>query len=87
MIHKVIALSKDKIESERNALYLSDEPPGRLEIRFAKFSMGGFSDQNSVGSDIHFQFADLAIGRAKALLRRPAATRDQIPGGARLPLS
>src|SRR5215831_14841295 len=35
MIHKVFALSKDKIENERNALSLFDElPRRRLEIRF-----------------------------------------------------
>jgi len=57
MIHKVFALSKDKIENERNALSLFDElPRRRLEIRFGKFSMPDFFDTNSVGSDTHFQF-------------------------------
>jgi hypothetical protein len=87
MIRKVIALSKDKIEGERNVLCLFEELPRRLEILFGKFGMEDFSDQNSVGSDLHSQFADWAIGRATALLCPPAATRDQTPGGARLPLS
>ncbi len=57
MIHKVFALSKDKIENQRNFLSLFDElPRRRLEIRFGKFSMPDFFDQNSVGSDTHFQF-------------------------------
>jgi high affinity Mn2+ porin len=57
MIHKVFALSKDKIENQRNFLSLFDElPRRRLEIRFGKFSMPDFLDQNSVGSDTHFQF-------------------------------
>ena len=62
MIHKVFALSKDKIENQRNPFSLFDElPRRRLEIRFGKFSMVDFFDQNSVGSDTHFQFANWAV--------------------------
>jgi high affinity Mn2+ porin len=62
MIHKVFALSSDKIENGRNPLSLFDElPRRRLEIRFGKFSMVDFFDQNSVGSDTHFQFANWTI--------------------------
>jgi len=57
IIHKVIALSKDKIENNRTFLSLFDElPRRRLELRFGKFSMPDFLDQSSVGSDTHFQF-------------------------------
>jgi high affinity Mn2+ porin len=57
MIHKVFALSKDKVENQRSYLSLFDElPRRRLEIRFGKFSMPDFFDINSVGSDTHFQF-------------------------------
>ncbi len=57
MIHKVFALSKDKVENQRSAFSLFDElPRRRLEIRFGKFSMPDFFDINSVGSDTHFQF-------------------------------
>jgi high affinity Mn2+ porin len=57
MIHKVFALSKDKIENQRNFLSLFDElPRRRLELRFGKFSMPDFFDINSVGSDTHLQF-------------------------------
>jgi hypothetical protein len=57
MIHKVFALSKDKVENERSFLSLFDElPRRRLEIRFGKFSMPDFFDINSVGSDTHLQF-------------------------------
>jgi high affinity Mn2+ porin len=57
MIHKVFALSKDKVENQRNFLSLFDElPRRRLEIRFGKFSMPDFFDVNSVGSDTKFQF-------------------------------
>ncbi|MGO8985948.1 MAG: carbohydrate porin [Terriglobales bacterium] len=57
MIHKVFALSKDNVENQRSFLSLFDElPRRRLEIRFGKFSLPDFFDQNSVGSDTHFQF-------------------------------
>jgi high affinity Mn2+ porin len=62
MIHKVFALSKDKIENQRSFLSLFDElPRRRLEIRFGKFSMVDFFDQNSVGSDTHFQFSNWTV--------------------------
>jgi hypothetical protein len=62
MIHKVFALSKDKIENQRSYLSLFDElPRRRLEIRFGKFSMPDFLDQNSAGSDTHFQFMNWTI--------------------------
>jgi len=62
MIHKVFALSKDRIENQRTAFSLFDElPRRRLEIRFGKFSMPDFFDVNSVGSDTHFQFANWTI--------------------------
>ncbi len=57
MIHKVFALSKDKVENQRSFLSLFDElPRRRLEIRFGKFGIPDFFDINSVGSDTHFQF-------------------------------
>jgi high affinity Mn2+ porin len=59
MIHKVFALSRDKIENQRSFLSLFEElPRRRLEIRFGKFSMPDFFDINSVGSDTHFQFTN-----------------------------
>jgi high affinity Mn2+ porin len=62
MIHKVFALSKDKIENQRTYLSLFDElPRRRLEIRFGKFSLPDFLDQNLVGSDTHFQFCNWTI--------------------------
>lgn len=62
MIHKVFALSKDKIENQRSFLSLFDElPRRRLEIRFGKFSMPDFFDVNSVGSDTHFQFSNWSV--------------------------
>jgi high affinity Mn2+ porin len=62
MIHKVFALSKDKIENQRSFLSLFDElPRRRLEIRFGKFSMPDFFDVNSVGTDTHFQFSNWSV--------------------------
>ena len=57
MIHKVFALSKDKVENSRSFLSLFEElPRRRLELRFGKFSLPDFFDVNSAGSDTHFQF-------------------------------
>src|SRR6266566_2789676 len=62
MIHKVFALSKDKIENQRSFLSLFDElPRRRLEIRFGKFSLPDFFDVNSVGSDTHLQFTNWSV--------------------------
>ena len=62
MIHKVFALSEDKIENQRSFLSLFDElPRRRLEIRFGKFSMPDFFDVNSVGSDTHLQFSNWSV--------------------------
>ena len=62
MIHKVFALSKDKVESDHNELSLFKElPRRRLEIRFGKFSIVDFFDQNSVGSNTHFQFTNWTV--------------------------
>jgi high affinity Mn2+ porin len=62
MIHKVFALSKDKVENQRSFPSLFDElPRRRLEIRFGKFSLPDFFDVNSVGSDTHFQFSNWSV--------------------------
>jgi high affinity Mn2+ porin len=62
MIHKVFALSKDKVENDRSPLSLFKKlPRRRLEIRFGKFSMVDLFDQNSVGSDTHFQFTNWTV--------------------------
>ena len=62
MVHKVFALSKDKIENQRNALSLFEElPRRRMEVRFGKFSMADFIDVNSAGSDTHLQFMNWTV--------------------------
>jgi len=62
MIHKVFALSKEKVENGRSFLSLFDElPRRRLEIRFGKFSMPDFFDANSAASDTHLQFTNWSV--------------------------
>jgi hypothetical protein len=62
MVHKVFALSKDKVENQRSFLSLFQElPRRRLEIRVGKFSVVDFFDVNSTGSDTHFQFLNWAV--------------------------
>ena len=62
MVHKVFALSKDKVESERTPLSLFDElVRRRLEVRFGKFSLPDFFDLNSMGSDTRFQFTNWSV--------------------------
>ena len=62
MVHKVFALSKDKVENARSYLSLFEElPRRRLEIRFGKFAMPDFFDVNSVGSDTHLQFINWTV--------------------------
>jgi len=62
MIHKVFALSEDKVENQRNPFSLFEElPRRRVEVRFGKLSMPDFFDINSVGSDTHFQFLNWTI--------------------------
>ena len=62
MIHKVFALSKDKIGNDRNFLSLFNElPRRRLEVRVGKFSMPDFFDINSAGSDTHLQFVNWTV--------------------------
>lgn len=62
MIHKVFALSKDKVENDRNFLSLFGElPRRRLEVRFGKFSVPDFFDANSAGSDTHLQFVNWTV--------------------------
>jgi hypothetical protein len=57
LVHKVFALSKDKVENQRSFLSLFEElPRRRLELRVGKLSMPDFFDINSVGSDTHLQF-------------------------------
>ena len=62
VVHKVFAFSDDKVENERNALSLFPElPRRRLELRFGKFSMVDFFDQNSVATDTHLQFVNWTV--------------------------
>src|ERR1039457_2786548 len=62
MIHKVFALSKDKIENQRSFLSLFDElPRRRIKIRVGKFTVLDFFDVNSFGSNPHLQFNNWSV--------------------------
>jgi hypothetical protein len=57
MLHKVIALSDKKVESDRGPMStFSEVPERRLDVRVGKFGTVDFFDVNSVGSDSHLQF-------------------------------
>ena len=57
MVHKVFALSKERVEAERGPLpTFSEVPVRRLELRAGKYGTADFFDLNSVGSDSHLQF-------------------------------
>lgn len=62
MWHQIIPLSSHRVVSERSALNLFRElPERRLEVRFGKFSMPDFFDQNTYGSDTNFQFTNWTV--------------------------
>jgi hypothetical protein len=62
MLHTVVALSHDCVESERTALSLFTRLPShRLEFRVGKFGMADFFDVNSAGSDSHLQFMNWTV--------------------------
>jgi high affinity Mn2+ porin len=62
MFHKVIALSKERIENDRGPLSTFTEAPAkRLDIRAGKFGTVDFFDVNSVGSDSHMQFMNWSV--------------------------
>ncbi len=57
MFQQIIPFSKEKVEIPRGPLTLATQVPARrLEIRFGKFSMADFFDNNIGGSDSHYQF-------------------------------
>lgn len=54
---QIIPFSDERIESERTPLSLQTELPVKsLSIRFGKFSMADFFDNNVGGTDSHYQF-------------------------------
>ena len=62
MVHKVFALSKNKVEVDRGPLSgFTQLPARRIEFRFGKFSLADFFDLNTVGTDSHFQFLNWTI--------------------------
>lgn len=57
IFEQVIPFSREKIESERTPLSLQTKLPVKsLTIRFGKFSLADFFDNNVGGTDSHYQF-------------------------------
>ena len=57
IFEQIIPFSGEKIESERTPLSLQTELPVKsLTIRFGKFSLADFFDNNVGGTDSHYQF-------------------------------
>jgi hypothetical protein len=62
MVHAIIPLDDEKIESERGPFSLATLlPVRRMEIRAGKFGTADFFDVNSVGSDSHLQFMNWTV--------------------------
>src|SRR5215510_2576691 len=62
MVHQIIALSRENVESERGPLSLATLLPARrIEIRAGKFGTADFFDVNSAGSDSHLQFMNWTV--------------------------
>jgi high affinity Mn2+ porin len=59
---QVIPLSDEKAESERTAFSMPTElPVKRLTLRFGKFALADFFDNNTGGTDSHYQFLNWVI--------------------------
>jgi len=62
MWHQIIPLSKTTVVSARTPFSLfSTLPERRLELRFGKFSIVDFFDQNSYGTDSNLQFMNWTV--------------------------
>ena len=62
MLHQIIPLSSESVESERGPFSLATQlPVRRLEIRVGKLGTDDFFDVNSAGSDSHLQFLNWTV--------------------------
>jgi len=62
MIQKIIPLSNERVEADRDELHLfASLPARRIEIRAGKFGLPDFLDVNSWGSDSHLQFLNWTV--------------------------
>ena len=67
IVHKVIALSSDRVEATLSPLNLSPTLPSRrLEIRAGKIGIVDFFDVNAVGGDSHLQFTNWTVDNTGA---------------------
>ena len=59
---QIIPLTDERVESERTSLSMPTSVPAkRLDIRFGKFSLADFFDNNIGGTDSHYQFMNWVI--------------------------
>lgn len=62
MLHQIIPLSGESVESNRGPFSLATQlPVRRLEIRAGKLGTADFFDVNSAGSDSHLQFLNWTV--------------------------
>jgi len=62
MVHQIVPLSHEEVESERTPLSLAPQlPKRRIEFRIGKMGTVDFFDLNAVGSDSHLQFTNWTI--------------------------
>jgi high affinity Mn2+ porin len=62
MLHQIVPLSKETVESPRGPLSLATQLPARrLEFRIGKIGTADIFDVNTVGSDSHFQFLNWTV--------------------------
>ena len=62
MVHHIVALSQERVESEPGPFSTFTEVPARrLDVRVGKLGTVDFFDVNSVGGDSHLQFMNWAV--------------------------
>lgn len=62
ILRQIIPLSSDRVTAERGPLGLATSLPSRrIEIRFGKFDLVDFFDNNAYGSDDHLQFLNWTV--------------------------
>ena len=62
ILHQMIPLSKEMVETERGPLQIASHVPvRRLDIRFGKMSTVDWFDVNAIGSDSHMQFMNWTV--------------------------
>jgi high affinity Mn2+ porin len=62
IVHQTIPLGREMMETGRGPFSLATRVPARrLEIRFGKFGIADYFDNNEAGTDSHFQFMNWTV--------------------------